>query len=306
MTRRKVLVPDPIPVDKLGLGKEFEIDYCPNATRDEFLQKVGDCEVLIVRSRTKVDAEAIAMGRRLKIIARPGTGLDNIDLGAAGARGIEVVNTPESLVEAVSEHIFAMMLALARNLPEANSSTRGGAWEKERFIGVELSGKTLGIVGLGRIGRRVGEIAHVFGMSVLGYDVVEIDRELVDRIGGRMVDLDSLFSSSDFVTLHVPLSPETKHMVDLRRVSRMKKTSFLINASRGAVIDELDLGKALKERTIAGAALDVFEREPPGREILSSPNLIVTPHIGGQTLEGQQMAVSAVGQKIKQFFEKHT
>jgi D-3-phosphoglycerate dehydrogenase len=304
MTKHKVLVSDPIPVHRLGLGEDFEIDYSPNATRDEFLQKLGDCEVLIVRSRIKVDAEAIAKGKRLKIIARPGTGLDNIDLGVANARGIEVINSPESLVEAVSEHVFAMMLALARNLPEANSSTRGGKWEKERFIGAELSGKALGIVGLGRIGRRVGDIAHAFGMSVLGYDVVEIDREVVKRIGGRMVDLDSLFSSSDFVTLHVPLSAETKYMVDLRRLSLMKKTSFLINASRGAVIDELDLAKALKDGTIAGAALDVFEKEPPGREILSSPNLIATPHIGGQTLEGQQTAVSAVGQKIKQFFEK--
>lgn len=304
MARHKVLVSDPIPVDRLGLGEDFEIDYSPNATRDEFLQKLADCEVLIVRSRIKVDAEAIATGKKLKVIARPGTGLDNIDLGVASARGIEVINSPESLVEAVSEHVLAMMLALARNLPGANSSVKGGRWEKERFIGVELGGKTLGIVGLGRIGRRVGEIAHAFGMSVLGYDVIEIDREVVERIGGRMVDLDSLFSSSDFVTLHVPLLPETRHMVDSRRLSLMKRTSFLINASRGAVVDELDLAKALRDGTIAGAALDVFEKEPPGTEILSSPNLIATPHIGGQTAEGQQTAVSAVGQKIRQFFDE--
>lgn len=303
MAKHRVLVCDPLPVDGLGLGDGFEVVYSPRVTREELLQKLQDFEVLVVRSRTKVDAEAIANGKRLRLIARPGTGVDNIDQAAANARGIEVVNTPESLVEAVSEHIFAMMLALARKLPAADSSTRGGTWAKERFIGIELRGKSLGIVGLGRIGRRVGELAFAFGMSVLGYDVVEIEKEVVERMGGRIVDLDTLFSTSDFVTLHVPLLPETRHMVGDRRLSLMKKTSYLINASRGAVIDEVALAKALRDGTIAGAALDVFEREPPGTEILSSPNLVATPHIGGQTAEALEIAISAVGQKIKQFFE---
>ncbi len=302
--KHKVLVSDPLPVDRLGLGEDFEVVYSPKVTREELLQELQNFEVLVVRSRTRVDAEAIATGKRLKIIARPGTGVDNIDLSAANAKGIEIVNTPESLVEAVSEHIFAMMLALARKLPAADSSTRGGTWEKERFIGVELRGKALGIVGLGRIGRRVGELGHAFGMAVLGYDVVEIEREVVEKMGGRIVDLDTLFSSSDFVTLHVPLLPETRHMVGVGRLSLMKNTSYLINASRGAVIDEAALAKALRDGKIAGAALDVFEREPPGSEILSSPNLIATPHIGGQTAEAMEAAVSAVGQKIRQFFEK--
>jgi D-3-phosphoglycerate dehydrogenase len=205
-------------------------------------------------------------------------------------------------VEAVAEHVIGLMLALARNIPAADASMKAGLWEKQRFVGTELKGKTLGIAGLGRIGRRVAEIARVMGMSLLGYDVIEVPQETLASLSCRMVDLDTLFASSDFITLHVPLTTETRHMVDPRRISLMKSSSVVINTSRGEVIDEAALAKALRAGEIGGAALDVFENEPPGAEIVAAPNLVTTPHIGGQTKDAQHAAVTIVGAKINQFF----
>lgn len=304
MANRRVLICDTVDVASLALPESFDVVYMPKITHEELLQAVADFDVVVVRSRTKIDSSVIDRANKLKLIARPGTGLDNVDLRAANARGIEVVNSPEALVEAVAEQVVGLMLALARKTPAADASTRSGSWEKEKFIGVELKGKTIGIAGMGRIGRRVGEVAKALGMTVLGYDIIEISRDVLSSLGCTMVDLDSLFSSSDFVTLHVPLSPETRQLVDSRRLSLMKKTSFLINTSRGEVIDERALVEALASGTIAGAALDVFETEPPGPGLLAAPNLIATPHIGGQTAEAQRMAISVTGTKITQFFQR--
>jgi D-3-phosphoglycerate dehydrogenase len=302
--KHKVLICDTVDVAALALPDDFEVDYLPKITPQELLLKVADYEVVVVRSRTKIDAGVIDKAARLRLIARPGTGLDNIDLRAANARGIEVVNSPEALVEAVAEHVIALMMALARSIPAADASTRSGQWQKEKFVGLELKGKTIGIAGLGRIGRRVGEIAKVFGMSVLGYDIIDISKDVLSSIGCTMVDLDTLFASSDFITLHVPLSPETRHLVDSRRLSLMKKGSFIVNTSRGEVIDQTALARALEEGQIAGAALDVFEKEPPTEEILIAPNLIATPHIAGQTSDAQKMAITVTGGKIVQFFQR--
>jgi len=302
LAKRRVLVCDTLDVATLGLTDAFDVDYEPNVTKDDLLAKVGDYDALVVRSRTKVDAEVISRATRLKIIARPGTGLDNIDLRAANARGVEIVNSPEALVEAVAEHVIGLMLAVARDIPAADASMKAGLWEKQRFVGMELKGKTLGIAGLGRIGRRVAEIARVMGMSLLGYDVIEVPQETLASLNCRMVDLDTLFAASDFVTLHVPLTTETRHMVDPRRISLMKRNSVLINASRGEVIDETALAKALRMGEIGGEALDVFASEPPGGQIVAAPRLVTTPHIGGQTKEAQANAVTIVGAKINQFF----
>lgn len=300
--KHKVLICDTVDVAALSLPEDFEVDYLPKITPGELLVNVPEYEVLVVRSRTKVDSNVIERATKLKLIARPGTGLDNVDLRAANARGIEVVNSPEALVEAVAEHVLGLMLSLARGIPAADASTRSGQWQKEGFVGVELKGRTLGIAGLGRIGRRVGEIAKVLGMPVLGYDVVEISGDVLDSIGCKMVDMDTLFSSSDFITLHVPLSPETRNLVDSRRLSLMKKSAYLVNASRGEVVDEVALARALREGKIAGAGLDVFEKEPPSPELLSAPNLVATPHIAGQTSDAQRMAITVTGAKIVQFF----
>ncbi len=302
MAKRRVLVCDTLDVATLGLTDAFEVDYEPSITKEDLLAKVEGYDAVVVRSRTKVDAEVIARATRLRIIARPGTGLDNIDLRAANARGVEVVNSPEALVEAVAEHVVGLMLAVARSIPAADASMKSGVWDKQRFVGTELKGKTLGIAGLGRIGRRVAEIARALGLSLLGYDVIEVPQETLAALGCRMVDLDSLFASSDFITLHVPLTSETRHMVDTRRISLMKRSAVIINTSRGEVIDEAALVKALEAGEIGGAALDVFEHEPPGPEIVSASNIITTPHIGGQTKDAQDTAVTIVGAKINQFF----
>jgi D-3-phosphoglycerate dehydrogenase len=302
LAKHRVLVCDTMDVATLGLTDAFEVDYEPKITKEELLARVENYDALVIRSRTKVDADVLARGSRLKLVARSGSGLDNVDLRAANSRGVEVVSSPEALVEAVAEHVIGLMLALARYIPAADAVMKAGGWDKERFVGTELKGKTLGIAGLGRIGRRVAEIARVMGMSLLGYDVIEVPQETLASLGLRMVDLDTLFASADFITLHVPLTSETRHMVDSRRISLMKKSSRIINTSRGEVIDEAALTKALKGEEIGGAALDVFENEPAKGEILTAPNLITTPHIGGQTKDSQAMAVTIVGAKINQYF----
>ena len=298
----RVLICDHVEVDKLALGPGIEVVYKPTITKDELLAVVGEYEALIIRSRTKVDREVLDKGTRLKLVARPGTGLDNVDVEYAKSRGVAVVNSPESLIEAVSEHVILLMLALSRRLVQADLSTKAGKWEKNSLMGVELKGKTLGVVGLGRIGRRIAEIGKTLGMSVLFYDVITIPPDVLSSLGAKVVSLDELFIASDYITLHVPMTPETAHMVGAQRIAQMKKTAVLVNTSRGGVIDEAALAGALKEGRIAGAALDVFEKEPPSGEIMSAPNTILTPHIGGQTEEAQANAIVVIGEKVKAFF----
>jgi D-3-phosphoglycerate dehydrogenase len=256
----------------------------------------------VIRSRTKVDREVLDKASSLKLVARPGTGLDNVDVDYAKSKGVTVINSPESLVEAVSEHVILLMLALSRNLVRADESTRAGRWEKNSLVGTQLKGKVLGIVGLGRIGRRIAEIARTMGMNVLAYDVIVIPPEVVSGLGVRMVALDELFASSDYITLHVPVTEESKNMISRARLSQMKKGAYLVNTSRGGVVDEESLAWALREGRIAGAALDVFGHEPPSGAILTAPNCILTPHIGGQTEEAQSDAITVIGEKIRAFF----
>ncbi len=298
----KILICDHVEVDQLALGPGIEVDYRPEITRDELLNVAGDYEAFIVRSRTKIDRPVLEKATRLRLVARPGTGLDNVDVAYAKSKGVSVVNSPESLVEGVAEHVTLLMLALSRKLVQADNGTKAGKWEKNSLKGKELRGKVLGIVGLGRIGRRIAEIARTLGMTVLFYDVVAIPPEVVSELGARVVGLDELFSSADFVTLHVPMTPDTAHMVGASRLARMKPTAFLINTSRGGVIDEDALAGALREGRIGGAALDVFEKEPPSGPILSAPNTILTPHIGGQTEEAQVNAITVIGEKVRAFF----
>jgi D-3-phosphoglycerate dehydrogenase / 2-oxoglutarate reductase len=302
LEKHRVLVCDAMDVALLGLSEDFEVDYEPKITRDELLARVENYDVLVVRSRTKVDAGVIARATRLKLVARPGSGVDNIDVAAATARGIEVVSSPESLVESVAEHVVGLMLALARSIPSVDASMKAGRWEKQRLVGTELRGKTLGIVGMRRIGRRVGEIARALGMTLLGYDVVEVPKETLASLDCKMVDIDTLFASSDFITLHVPLTAETRHLVDRRRLSLMRKSAFIVNTARGEVIDEAALVRALDAGEIRGAGLDVFAGEPKVTQVVTTTNTITTPHIGGQTEDAQTSAVSVAGAKISEFF----
>jgi len=298
----KVLICDHVEVEKLALGPSVVVDYKPTITKEELLAAAGEYDAFIIRSRTKIDRAVLDRATRLRLVARPGTGLDNVDVEYAKTKGVTVVNSPESLVEGVSEHVILLMLALSRKLVTADVGTRAGKWEKNALMGRELKGKTLGIVGLGRIGKRIAEIARTLGMSVLFYDVITIPPEVVASLGARVVGLDELFTNSDFITLHVPMTPDTAHMIGAQRLGQMKKTAFLINTSRGGVIDEAALAAALQNGTIAGAALDVFEKEPPAGPILTAPNTILTPHIGGQTEEAQVNAIAVIGEKVRAFF----
>jgi D-3-phosphoglycerate dehydrogenase len=299
----RVLICDHVEIERLSLGPSFEVDYKPTVSKEELLSIAGDYEVLIVRSRTKVDRDVLQSAKRLKLVARPGTGLDNVDVGYARERGVTVVNSPESLVEAVAEQVVMVMLALSRKLVQADVGTRSGKWEKNALVGRELKGKALGVVGFGRIGRRIAEVGKTLGMSILAYDVIAIPQDVLGTLGARVVSLDELFSSADYITLHVPMTPDTAHMVDGSRIARMKKGSVLVNTSRGGVVDEDALAAALREGRIGGAALDVFEKEPPTGAILSAPNAILTPHIGGQTEEAQTNAIEVVGEKVRAFFK---
>lgn len=296
----RVLISDRMHVEHLGLNKNFEIDYRPMISHEQLSEEVCKYEVLIVRSRTKVTKDIIDKGKKLRIIARPGTGLDNIDTEYATSRGIMVINSPEAMVEAVSEHTILLMLSLSRNILLAANSTASGLWQKDSLVGIELMGKKLGIVGFGRIGRRVSQLANSFGMKVSYYDIVDNIKD--EEVGARKVELDQIMSESDFVSLHVPLTKDTYHLINHDRIRKMKSSSYLINTSRGSIVDEAALIEALNSGAIAGAALDVFEKEPPSIELRNAKNVILTPHIAGQTVEAQQRAASLIGEKIRNYF----
>lgn len=278
------------------------VDYQPEIKPDQLNSIAKDYDVLVVRSRTKVTKEIIeASAPNVKIIARVGVGLDNIDIHEAESNGIRVINSPEAAANAVSELVMGLMLSLARSIPFADIETKKGKWVKTDLTGVELRGKYLGIIGVGNIGRNIGRIGRALRMNLIGYDIVPVNKDFIREVGLIVADLNTLLESADFVTCHVPLTEETKKMFNIDKFSKMKRTAFLINTSRGEIIDESALYDALKNGRIAGAALDVFETEPPtNKMLLQLPNVICTPHIGAQTKEAQQLAAMVIAEKIIQ------
>ena len=278
------------------------VDYQPEIKPDQLNSIAKDYDVLVVRSRTKVTKEIIeASAPNVKIIARVGVGLDNIDVHEAEANGIRVINSPEAAANAVSELVMGLMLSLARSIPFADIETKKGKWVKSDLTGAELRGKYLGIIGVGNIGRNIGRIGRALRMNLIGYDIVPVNKDFIREVGLIVADLNTLLESADFVTCHVPLTAETKKMFNIDKFSKMKHTAFLINTSRGEIIDESALYDALKNGRIAGAALDVFETEPPtNKMLLQLPNVICTPHIGAQTKEAQQLAAMVIAEKIIQ------
>lgn len=295
-----MLVCDPVSTRCLEVLKDagLEVSYQPKISAEDLIKQIPEYDAVIVRSRTKITSSVIEAGKKLRVIGRAGAGLDNIDTKAALARNIIVVNTPESSTQAVAELTIGLMLSLARKIPLGDRGIKEGRWLKSEMMGIELKGKTLGIIGLGRIGRRVGAIAKAFGMKILVYDKRKLPEKLIKLLSAEVVDLDTLLSKSDFVTLHVPLTPETRHMISRERLAKMKKGAYLINTSRGEVVDEEALYEALKEGWLAGAALDVFKQEPPTSEVVKLPNVICTPHIGAQTVEAQEAAGERVAEKV--------
>lgn len=302
----KVLVCDKIDEKGVEIMRKagLQVDYQPEIKADELITAVKNYDVLVVRSRTKVTKDVIDANSKMKIIARVGVGLDNIDVQHAQSKGITVVNAEEAAMTAVAELVIGLMLSLARGIARADAAMKDGKWIKSELTGIELKGKYLGIVGLGRMGKRLARIARSFNMNLIGHDVIPPDQQFVREVGLIMTDLNTLLGSSDFVTLHVPLTPQTKHLINEQSLGRMKKNAYLINTSRGAVVDEAALYNALKNGVIAGAALDVFDVEPPTRsELVKLPNVVCTPHIGAQTREAQELAANVIAEKIIQILK---
>jgi D-3-phosphoglycerate dehydrogenase / 2-oxoglutarate reductase len=298
-----VLVCDSI--DQVGIDSlkkaGMTVVYKPDITPSELLSSVKDYHVIIVRSRTRITREVIDATTNTRIIARVGVGLDNIDLKAAEARNIRVINASEAAMNAVAELTIGHMISLARSIPRSDMETKKGNWIKKNLTGIELKGKYLGIIGVGNIGRNVGRIARALRMNLIGYDIYPINKDFIKEVGLIVTDLNTLVESSDFITCHVPLTQETKHMFNAQLFSKMKPTAFIVNTSRGEVIDEKALYDSLTSGNIAGAALDVFETEPPQNKMLIElPNIICTPHIGSQTREAQELASMVIAEKIIQ------
>ena len=277
----------------------LKITYEPEITPDQIKEKISNFDIVVVRSRTKITKEMIDRATQCKVIARVGVGLDNIDVDAAKAKGIRVINAVEGAMNAVAELVLGLMLSLAREIPRADREIRNGNWLKKELMGSELSGKYLGIVGLGNIGKRLAKLARGLNMNIIGFDVMPIADDFARDVGLIKADIDTLLSSADYISFHVPLTETTHHLVNSKRISTMKKTAYIINTSRGEIIDEDALYNSLKEGKIAGAALDVFEKEPAvGNKLTTLPNVVCTPHIGAQTKEAQTLAANVIGEKI--------
>jgi len=284
-------------LEKNGL----KVTYEPEITPEQIAEKIGTFEVVVVRSRTKITRELVKKADKCQVIARVGVGLDNIDQEAAKEKNIRVINAVEGAITAVSELVIGLMLSMAREIPRADREIRNGNWIKKELMGSELKGKYLGIVGLGNIGKRLGRLARALNMNIIGYDVVPIDDEFSKEVGLMKADLDTLLSSADYVSFHVPLLDSTRHMINAEKLKMMKNTARIINTARGGVIDEDALYNSLKEGNIAGAALDVFEVEPAtGNKLITLPNFIATPHMGAQTKEAQLLAANIIAEKIIQ------
>jgi D-3-phosphoglycerate dehydrogenase / 2-oxoglutarate reductase len=286
------------PLRDAGVTLEKRIKLPP----EELLAAVADCEGLVVRSETKVTADVMDAARNLRVIGRAGVGVDNIDVPAATARGIVVMNAPDGNTITTAEHTIALLVALARNVPQANTSVKASKWERKRFIGAELQGKTLGIVGLGRIGRAVASRARAFGMKIVAHDPF-IAAEQARELEIESASLDEVFSRSDFLTVHTPLTNETRGIVGREAFAKMKTGARVINCARGGLVDEAALHEAITSGKIAGAALDVFEQEPPAADnpLLGLDEVIVTPHLGASTTEAQEGVAFTVAEQMRDY-----
>ena len=296
-----VLICDPIHKTGIELLKKagFRVTVNSSITYDELKRNVAFYDVLVVRSRTKITKEIIESGEKLKIIARAGAGLDNIDVKAAEEKGISVVNSPEALAIAVAELTLGLILCLARGISRADRLMKEGKWAKKEFYGWQLRGKTLGVLGLGNIGSHVARLAKAFGMKILITKRTPPPPEVLEELQAEFISLNELLKRSDIVTIHVPLTPQTHHMIGEREIGLMKDGAYIVNTSRGAIVDEKALLEALKSGKLAGAALDVYEIEPPTNyELIKMPNVVCTPHIGAQTVEAQEMAAKIIAEKI--------
>jgi D-3-phosphoglycerate dehydrogenase len=287
----KVLISDSLSkeaVEILQKEKDLAVDVNTKLTPDELKKAIKDYDALVVRSSTKVTREVIEAAGKLKIVGRAGVGLDNVDVDAASKKGVIVVNTPAGNTISTAEHAFSMMLALSRNIPQADASMKRLEWERKKFMGHEVNGKTLGIIGLGRIGTEVARRALAFGMKVLAYDPY-LSMDKAKELGIEPATLEAIYRAADYITVHTPLTDETKHMISEKQFAMMKKDVRIINCARGGIIDETALAAAIESGKVAGAAFDVYEEEPPAKDLklLKLDKVVLTPHLGASTEEAQ-------------------
>ena len=303
MTKPRVLISDSMSSQAVTVFEDrgVEVVQSSKLSEAELCEMIGEFDGLAIRSSTKVTAELLEHADNLKVVGRAGIGVDNVDVPACTRRGIVVMNTPLGNAITTAEHAMAMMLALARHIPQANISTHQGKWEKSRFMGVELTGKLLGLIGAGNIGSIVASKAIGYGLHVQAYDPY-LTEERADRLGVRKVDLDTLLASSDIVSLHVPKTPETANIISASAINKMKQGSMLINCARGGLVDELALLAALKSGHLNGAALDVYEVEPARENpLFELDNVICTPHLGASTIEAQEKVAIQIAGQISDF-----
>lgn len=297
----KVLISDPLSeygIQKLLDAPDVEVVKKTNLSPSDLLAEIGEYDALLVRSQTQVTREVLAAGKKLKAVGRAGVGVDNIDINAATEAGVVVINAPDGNTISTAEHSFAMLMAVARNIPQAYKKLSNGTWDRKSFQGVELNNKTLGIVGLGRIGAEVAKRAKAFGMNVLAYDPF-LTEERAQKIGVTPASVDNISEQADFITVHTPLTKETRYIIGSRQFAKMKPGVRVINCARGGIIDEKALYEALISGKVAGAALDVFEQEPPvDNPLIGLPQVVVTPHLGASTIEAQENVAIDVSEEI--------
>ncbi|MFN4131636.1 MAG: phosphoglycerate dehydrogenase [Caldimicrobium sp.] len=300
----KILISDPLSEEGINIIKEagLEVIYKPGLSPEELKREISEVSALIIRSGTKVTREIIEAGKNLRVIGRAGTGLDNVDIQAANEYGIVVMNVPGGNTLSAAEHTLALLFALARKIPQANNSVKNGLWERKKFMGVELNNKILGIIGLGRIGSIVAERALCLQMKVIAYDPF-VTPEAAAKKGIELVSLEELYAKADFITIHTPLTKETYHLINREAFAKMKEGVYIINCARGGIIDEEALFEAINSGKVAGAALDVFEKEPvpPHHPLLKSDKVIATPHLGASTIEAQKTVAIEIAKQVVDF-----
>lgn len=304
MDQLKVFVADDVNEEKLKplTDSGIEVVKKTKLTGDDLAAELADADGVIVRSATKITADLIDKAPRLRVIGRAGVGVDNIDVRAATERGVVVMNAPDGNTITTAEHAMALLVSMARNIPQADSTLRGGRWDKKSFVGVELNGKTLGVIGLGRIGKHVSGIARGFGMKIVGYDPF-ISEEQAAEMGIEIGTLDDVFSKADFLTIHTPVTEETRGLIGRDAFSKMKKGVRIVNCARGGLIDERALVSAVESGVVAGAALDVYSVEPlpDDSPLLRNDKIITTPHLGASTTEAQEGVAQTVAEQMRDF-----
>lgn len=297
----KVLITDPLSefgIQQLLDASDVEVVRKTNLSPSDLLEIIGDYDALLVRSQTQVTADVFAAGKKLKAVGRAGVGVDNIDINAATQAGVPVINAPDGNTISTAEHSFAMLMAVARNIPQAHKKLADGTWDRKSFQGVELNKKVLGIIGMGRIGSEVAKRAKAFGMTVMGYDPF-MTEERAQKMGVTNASVDEICRQADFITVHTPLTKETRHIISSREFDKMKDGVRLINCARGGIIDEKALYEAITTGKVAGVALDVYEEEPPvDNPLIGLPQVVHTPHLGASTVEAQENVAVDVSEEI--------